>query len=111
MVPTLLTMLTAQGGMSAEYYTHSKQSAIQEKQSAYWSKQILSLVFFETLSSAQPYEFLVKLRNTTSETNDVIVSQNALGMMGRRFVNPLLTPPSCITECPLPFLRSHYKIF
>ena len=36
------------------------------------------------LSSAEPYEFLVKLRNITWETNYVIVSQNALGMMGRR---------------------------
>jgi hypothetical protein len=33
------------------------------------------------LSSAEPYEFLVKLRNITWETNYVIVSQNALGMM------------------------------
>ena len=31
-----------------------------------------------TLSSAEPYEFLVKLRNITWETNYVIVSQNAL---------------------------------
>jgi hypothetical protein len=38
----------------------------------------------ESLSSAEPYEFLVKLRNITWETNYVIVSQNALGMMGRR---------------------------
>jgi hypothetical protein len=37
-----------------------------------------------SLSSAEPYEFLVKLRNITWETNYVIVSQNALGMMGRR---------------------------
>jgi hypothetical protein len=36
------------------------------------------------LSSAEPYEFLVKLRNITWETIYVIVSQNALGMMGRR---------------------------
>ena len=33
----------------------------------------------EPLSSAEPYEFLVKLRNITWETNYVIVSQNALG--------------------------------
>jgi hypothetical protein len=39
---------------------------------------------FVSLSSAEPYEFLVKLRNITWETNYVIVSQNALGMMGRR---------------------------
>ena len=37
-----------------------------------------------SLSSAEPYEFLVKLRNITWETNYVIVCQNALGMMGRR---------------------------
>jgi hypothetical protein len=36
------------------------------------------------LSSAEPYEFLLKLRNITWETNYVIVSQYALGMMGRR---------------------------
>jgi hypothetical protein len=36
------------------------------------------------LSSAEPYKFLVKLRNITWETNYVIVSQNTLGMMGRR---------------------------
>ena len=43
------------------------------------------------LSSAEPYEFLVKLRNITWETNYVIVSQNALGMMGRR--KPSVSPP------------------
>ena len=39
---------------------------------------------FNTLSSTEPYEFLVKLRNITWEINYAIVSQNALGMMGRR---------------------------
>ena len=34
---------------------------------------------FIPLSSAEPYEFLVKLRNITCETNYVIVSQNTLG--------------------------------
>jgi hypothetical protein len=56
------------------------------------------------LSSAEPYEFLVKLRNITWETNYVIVSQNALGMMGRRklrFVNHRSHPPSRTTKCPL----------
>jgi hypothetical protein len=46
-------------------------------------------------------EFLVKLRNITWETNYVIVSQNALGMMGRR-----THPPSRTTKCPL--LSLHY---
>jgi hypothetical protein len=46
------------------------------------------------LSSAEPYEFLVKLRNITWETNYVIVSQNALGMMGRRkLCQPSVSPP------------------
>ena len=44
------------------------------------------------LSSAELYEFLVKLRNITWETNYVIVSQNALGMMGRRKQPSVSTP-------------------
>jgi hypothetical protein len=32
---------------------------------------------YKSLSFAEPYEFLVKLRNITWETNYVIVSQNA----------------------------------
>jgi hypothetical protein len=56
------------------------------------------------LSSAEAYEFLVKLRNITWETNYVIVSQNALGMMGRRNID--ITPPSRTTKCPL--LSLHY---
>jgi hypothetical protein len=54
------------------------------------SQQMLSRTFYilSPLSSAEPYEFLVKLRNITWETNYVIVSQNALGMMGRRKLTP-----------------------
>ena len=66
------------------------------------------------LSSAEPYEFLVKLRNITWETNYVIVSQNALGMMGRRklrFVNHRSHPPSRTTKCPLLSLHYPYKSY
>jgi hypothetical protein len=55
-----------------------------------------------SLSSAEPYEFLVKLRNITWETNYVIFSQNALGMMS----TIRLTPPSRTTKSPL--LSLHY---
>ena len=48
----------------------------------------LSLIT-STLSSAEPYEFLVKLRNITWETNYVIVRQNALGT----FCQPSISPP------------------
>ena len=51
---------------------------------------------WDTLSSSVPYEFLLKLRNITWETNYVIVSQNALAMMGRRKLHkhsqPLVSP-------------------
>jgi hypothetical protein len=63
------------------------------------------------LSSAEPYEFLVKLRNITWETNYVIVSQNALGMMGRRklhFVNHRSHPPP--RRAPLNVLYYPYII-
>jgi hypothetical protein len=63
-----------------------------------------------SLSSAEPYEFLVKLRNITWETNYVIVSQNALGMMERLKLRlstiGLTPPPSRTTKCPL--LSLHY---
>ena len=74
-------------------------------------------IFIEpiSLSSAEPYEFLVKLRNITWETNYVIVSQNALGMMGRRklrFVNHRShPPPSRTTKCPLLSLHYPYKSY
>ena len=55
----------------------------------------------QPLSSAEPYEFLVKLRNITWETNYVIVSQNALD----------LTPPSRTTKCPLLSLHYPYKSY
>jgi hypothetical protein len=58
------------------------------------------------LSSAKPYEFLVKLRNITWETNYVIVSQNALGMMGRR--KPSVSPPP--RRAPLNVLYYPYII-
>jgi hypothetical protein len=63
-----------------------------------------------SLSSAEPYEFLVKLRNITWEINYVIVSQNALGMMGRRklhFVNHRSHPPR---RAPLNVLYYPYII-
>jgi hypothetical protein len=56
------------------------------------------------------YEFLVKFRNITWETNYVIVSQNALGMIGRRklvatssfhFVNHRSPPPPLPRRAPL----------
>jgi hypothetical protein len=61
----------------------------------------------ETLSSAEPYEFLVKLRNITWEANYVIVSQNALGIFVT-FCQPSISPPppSRTTKCPL--LSLHY---
>jgi hypothetical protein len=63
------------------------------------------------LSSAEPYEFLVKLRNITWETNYVIVSQNALGMMGRRnFVNHRSHPPPPPRRAPLNVLYYPYII-
>ena len=58
-----------------------------------------------SLSSAEPYEFLVKLRNITWETNYVIVSQNALG------ITIDLTPPSRTTKCPLLSLHYPYKSY
>jgi hypothetical protein len=54
------------------------------------------------LSSAEPYEFLVKLRNITWETNYVIVSQNALGMMGRR--KPLTPRPAPLNVLYYPYI-------
>jgi hypothetical protein len=67
--------------------------------------------WFSPLSSAEPYEFLVKLRNITWETNYVIVSQNALGMMGRRklrtFCQPSISPPR---RAPLNVLYYPYII-
>ena len=52
-----------------------------EYEKLYFSRVNLSALQVMPLSSAEPYEFLVKLRNITWETNYVIVSQNALGMM------------------------------
>jgi hypothetical protein len=65
---------------------------------------ILCFCVLEPLSSAEPYEFLVKLRNITWETNYVIVSQNALGRYILSTID--LTPPSPTTKCPL--LSLHY---
>ena len=59
-------------------------------------------------SSAEPYEFLVKLRNITWETNYVIVSQNVLGMMGRRKRSP--PPPPPLRRAPLNVLYYPYII-
>ena len=57
------------------------------------------------LSSAEPCEFLVKLRNTTWETNYVIVSQNALDVNHRSH-----TPPPPPRRAPLNILYYPYII-
>ena len=61
-----------------------------------FDRQIAEQFATDALSSAEPYEFLVKLRNITWETNYVIFCQNALPS----------PRPSRTTKCPL--LSLHY---
>jgi hypothetical protein len=70
----------------------------------------LSLIT-STLSSAEPYEFLVKLRNITWETIYVFVSQNALGTFCHPSISPPPPPASRTTKCPLLSLHYPYKSY